>query len=349
MQDIKSLATQVEQLRKEIGYIVKVILPSLKPGGDTSALKKQVESNTQAIDNIKKEFEAMSADISNMSSSVSANTNQLNSLNTLVRENKQSLQTATANISALEDGLADLTESTSANTSKLSQLESQLQTNTQNIQSLQMSQSNHSSELQNQALQIVLLQNSLDSAKNKITNIETTLSAQSSKLTSLENSIKTANTNITTLETSVSSLNETVQQLAENMSQGGQDTTVTIYDMKSTDTAVNLGYTTGIVGGTVVYHDFSQYKKVVFYANLNKSDCTAIMHLDKRHANDITLHTAGTLLNKVWYLKVVIPSDKDRVSVNYAGAYEVDSAGTFTFARSRGDAAYYIFRIEGIK
>ena len=57
-----------------------------------------------------------------------------------------------------------------------------------------------------------------------------------------------------------------------------------IYDQSSSDSNINWGYTSGIMGGTTINNlNFSKYKKLIFYCKCFDLQANAIMSLDSSH------------------------------------------------------------------
>lgn len=123
----------------------------------------------------------------------------------------------------------------------------------------------------------------------------------------------------------------------------GDIATVVLYDKDSSDPSINKGYTSGImtdgVGDVRVSIDFSPYKKVKIYANLDGMN--AVSEYDFK---------SGT--NQFSILCGDIASARDKV--NYISGYISNTEFRPVFAglaeaAKDNNANYYIYRIEGIK
>ncbi len=159
------------------------------------------------------------------------------------------------------------------------------------------------------------------------------------------------NTTISTLEANLNSQIEELRSQIGGSSSGSSGEIVdVIYDMNSEDAAINRGFTSGMVGGNQFSEDLSIYKRLIVYGVLNKNDAVAISYFHARKYTDITLHNASIGLNNFWFLKVTIPATKNKLVVNFAGYYDTDTkTGEMTFSREKGNALYYISRVEGIR
>ena len=117
---------------------------------------------------------------------------------------------------------------------------------------------------------------------------------------------------------------------------------VVLYDKNSADPSINKGYTSGImtdgVGNVRVSIDFSPYKKVKIYANLDRMN--AVSEYD---------FTSGT--DQFSVLCGDIASARDKV--NYISGYISNTEFRPVFAglaetAKDNNANYYVYRIEGI-
>ena len=118
---------------------------------------------------------------------------------------------------------------------------------------------------------------------------------------------------------------------------------VVLYDKNSTDPSINKGYTSGIqtdgAGNVRVSIDFSLYKKVKIYANLDRMN--AVSEYDFTSGTDQFSILCGDIASS-------------RAKFNYMSGYITKTEFRPVFA-GIGDTArdynsnYYVYRIEGIK
>lgn len=118
---------------------------------------------------------------------------------------------------------------------------------------------------------------------------------------------------------------------------------VVLYDKNSTDPSINKGYTSGImtdgVGNVRVSIDFSPYKKVKIYANLDRMN--AVSEYDFTSGTDhfsVLCGDIASAMAKVNYISGYI-SNTEFIPV-FAGLSET---------AKDNNANYYVYRIEGIK
>ena len=123
----------------------------------------------------------------------------------------------------------------------------------------------------------------------------------------------------------------------------GDIATVVLYDKNSADPSINKGYTSGImsdgVGNVKVSIDFSPYKKVKIYANLDRMN--AVSEYDFTSGTDQFSILCGDLASS-------------KSNVNYMSGYISKTEFRPVFAGLGGtakdnNANYYVYRIEGIK
>ena len=117
---------------------------------------------------------------------------------------------------------------------------------------------------------------------------------------------------------------------------------VVLYDKNSTDPSINKGYTSGImsdgVGNVRVSIDFSPYKKVKIYANLDGMN--AVSEYDFTSGTDQFSILCGDIISA-------------RAKVNYMSGYISKTQFRPVFAglsetAKDNNANYYVYRIEGI-
>ena len=332
MQDLKQLENAVEQIKKEVWYIAKVTIPSLKAliggGSEIKGLKQLVENNTESI-------AKNSASISSLSEQMTTNSGKIDS-------NAANITTNANNIASNASNITSNTSNISSNTARINQCES-------NITSLENELDNLTSLININSNKILNVENSINTMNSSLSSLNTTMNENTAK-------IETMQTNITNISNWKSSTDQEIANIKSQIeglsggSSGSGEVVDLIYDSASTDPNINRGFTTGMVGGAQFSVDLTQYKKIIVYGALNKNDAVAISYLETRKFTDVTLHNASVGLNKFWYLKITIPATKNKVVVNQAGYYEVNATtGAIEFTREKGNALYFVYRIEGIR
>lgn len=117
---------------------------------------------------------------------------------------------------------------------------------------------------------------------------------------------------------------------------------IVLYDKDSTDPSINKGYTSGImtdgVGNVRVSIDFSPYKKVKIYANLDRMN--AVSEYDFTSGNDQFSVLCGDISSA-------------RAKVNYISGYISNTEFRPVFAglaetAKDNNTNYYVYRIEGV-
>lgn len=191
-----------------------------------------------------------------------------------------------------------------------------------------------------------------------ISNNTTRITQHEIQLTNLQNSITSCAQTVTSLQEGqnglnswknsvVSQLSSINQQLSDLISNFGERFEV-LYDMDSTDPAVNRGMTTGMVGGNSFEFTKGAYKRLRIFASIYNNDAVGTTYLTTRKHSDLTLMASSILLNKLYYLKVTVVLEGNKLAVNQAGTYDYNtSSNTLTYTRDKGNVNYYIYRVEG--
>ena len=208
----------------------------------------------------------------------------------------------------------------------------------------------------------------ISECKTSLDTISTSLEKVNASLEGLQSSVNNVSTSVNTLsqdviatkqtlssvQSSIDAINATLEDHQNQInnigaSSGGEIIDV-LYDMNSPDEKLNLGKTSGMVGGDSLSLDFSIYDKVIVHAGLNKCEASDTFYINSRNYTDISLHAASIALNQFFFMKAVINAAKTKFSVNYAGWYTMStSTGEFTFARENGNASYFVHKIEGVR
>ncbi len=267
----EQLEEKLEQLEKELWYLIKSTLPALKEelagGGNPEKLAK-----------LEEKIAINESNISNLLQEITLTKEELTSLNGEVSSNKQDIQN----------------------------LKTQTQTNTSNI-------SDNSSN-------IAQSNTKLESAQSKIQNIETLIAELQQKIKALE---------------------------GQTSSSSGRVVEV-IYDMNSTDSEINKGFTSGIIGGNS-FTWTGDYDYIRIYASLQSLFAYIELPVNNRSKNDFMLHTIAATGKILHFYKGFCYADQKKITTARGHTYTLDSnAGTITFATSNNEK-YFITRVEGVK
>lgn len=178
-----------------------------------------------------------------------------------------------------------------------------------------------------------------------LANLNKNISANTTKITSLQSSVSALQTSLNGISNQLSTLGQKV----DGMVGGFGERYDLLYDKDSADANINMGKPNGLVGGDAFDFTVNKYKRIRIYAVLYNNDAVATAYMDTRKYADLTLMTSSLLLNKLYYLRVTITLDGNRLVVNQAGVYEINtSTNTVTLTREKGNANYYVYRVEGL-
>ena len=290
MQKQEELQDKLEQLEKEIWFLIKTTLPELREelshaggGADKekiAELEKKINETTNRVN------EAMES-ITNINA-------QLENLENTTQNHGVELENVKA--SAIE------------NSTNINRLQTSVSNNSSNINSSQSSVSNNTSNISNNA--------------SNISNISGNLTNLTNRVTTLEN---------------------------RPSSSGGGRVMEVIYDMKSEDANINLGYTSGLLGNTTINWTGEGYDFLRIYGVLNNLFSYIEIPLNNRLKNDFILYTVGLTGKVVHYLKGAVLPDKKQFAVGLGFTYTFNSTSNEMSFASSFNTKYYISRIEGIK
>lgn len=286
-------------------------------------LKKEVWYIARVtIPKLKKEIEGISApDLSGINATLSSHSSKLAGL-------EKTLDNVNSDLFACEENVKACQQNIAGFQAKIGQCE-------QGISSLSGQLSSLSSDIAQTQSDIAQAQSDIQGLKSRLSSCEEICSGYNADKSALETWKSGIESRLAALET------EGGSSFVEKLD--------VIYDNKSEDPEINRGFTNGMVGGDAISFNFSKYRKVRFYATMEKNDAIAECYIANRRNNEVCLHTINLGLNKMMYLKVNFTAAADKLTVNYAGWYLTDtSTGEITFTRDRGNVNYFIYRIEGV-
>ena len=157
---------------------------------------------------------------------------------------------------------------------------------------------------------------------------------------------------ISSLSQSVGNLSTTLQSLEGQIASAKLEQSEVIYDMYSTDSAINRGFTSGMGGTKFFTFDFSPYHTIRIYARLYSSNCVQEVRVHNRKLSDITLFAAGANPVVLCVMKIMFAVEPllNRFQVGAYARYTYAAAtGAFTGVTGTSDANFFVYRIEGIK
>lgn len=265
-----------------------------------------------------------------------------------IEEIKFEILNITNSLNSIQNYLDTLNSKVSTNESKISEVENEISSIPQSLTEINSELSSlkedgniYASQIDSVSACYDRLDNSLSSTQTEVTQISHSLSQTSSSLSSLTQSV---DEKITALENKISELEGKVG------SSSGEETTLLFYAY-SNDDNINLGYTSGIKGGTTLNIDLTPYRALRIYSLVGNYDCQKVIMLNNRKKNDITLHTSNPSLNLFNYQKITIPTATPNQI--YFGSWcrfnWNDSTNSVTYTSGTFQSSTYCYRLEGIK
>ena len=128
----------------------------------------------------------------------------------------------------------------------------------------------------------------------------------------------------------------------------------TIYSMSSSQSIINLGYTSGIIGGTEISGlDLSKYKRIKVYVTLDKTNGVFDIDLTKKvysvqevgYSYVGGINTPIDLDLRLIYADICRVSDTKTAFKHYSSGYIATDTGTYN---ERNNSAYFVYKIEGV-
>ena len=190
---------------------------------------------------------------------------------------------------------------------------------------------------------ITSLDGSVSSLNNSVSSINGSITSLGNDVQSLNNSVSTINGNITTINSSIGTINTQISSMEK---------VTVLYDKKSNDSAINRGYTAGILGQTNLSIDLTGYQYVRIYFtiynysayNVVLTSKAVVMSLDNPISNMCYVN------DKVEYL---VSGALQNTSFCFYASYNVSSkifTPVFFYGASQQPSGYYFdHRIEGVK
>lgn len=265
-----------------------------------------------------------------------------------VEEIKLEIVNITNSLNSIQNYLDTLNGKVSTNESNISEVENKISSIQQTLTSINSEISSlkedgniYASQIDSVSACYDRLNDSLSSTQTDVTQISNSLSQTSSSLTSLTQSV---DEKITALENKITQLESKVG------SSSGEDTTLLFYAF-SDDSNINLGYTSGIQGGTTLNIDLTPYRALRIYALVGNYDCQKVIMLNNRKKNDITLHTSSPSLNLFNYQKITVPvTTPNQITFGSWCRFEWSkSTSSVTYTSGTFSSSTYCYRLEGIK
>lgn len=335
--NINNIFDDLEKLKKEVWHLIKKVIPKLEElisgssGADLSEIKEQLSSQLNQIETLQSQMETTSNAANSANSSVQ-------SLSSTVSALGQDLSAAESEIDGISSSLTTISQAVDSNSGSIIQVSSSL------------------TSIDAKATEALSTANGLN---DDVVAVSNQAAASATKINTLEDDIEALNTlttsqtqTLSTLSQSVEALSSNIQLLEDEIANAKLEDCNVIYDMSSTDSSLNHGFTSGMVGTNFINFDFSPYHTIRIYARLYSSNCVQEIRVYNRKLTDITLFAAGANPVVLCVMKILFTIEPflNRLQVGaYARYTYSSSSGTFTAATGTSDSNFFVYRIEGIK
>jgi chaperonin cofactor prefoldin len=301
----------LDNLKKEIWYLKTKTIPDLY-----SSLKNTTGGDlTTTVYNLKQKVSALEDSVDKVSDEI------------------DDIKTTTSTISQLKEDVESLSQTATELASSITSL-------TTNMESVNTYISENNDNINK------LIES--DSTMNA--SIEKLATSHETRLSNLEETNASYEKRITTIEENNSSITDSINALNDKVGNSQGLTIDVIYDMRSDDSTINQGYTTGIIGGSSLNFDFSNYRAINVYATLNSNDCQKIITLTNRNKYDFTFVGASSTLKIYNFMRAQIPSTLNRLIVgSYASITYNSTTSALSVDYGTKSTSFFVYRIEGIK
>lgn len=133
--------------------------------------------------------------------------------------------------------------------------------------------------------------------------------------------------------------------------EGGEKIDV-LYDMRSSDAAINRGWTTGMKTATVLRTDFSKYTSIRIFATINGFEAQQVLKVaDRKNANTSMMAFDTTNYKSLNILKVILATLNTSFQVGGWATYAYDPNNNYSLTVTKSNSSntnYYVYRLEGI-
>lgn len=335
--NLSNIFDDLEKLKKEVWYLIKKVLPKLEElisssgSAQLTEIKQQLNSQLEQIETLQSQMQTTSDMASAANSSVQ-------SLNSTLSTMQQDLSSVEGEIDDIDQSLITISQAVDQNSGSVLQLSNSLTTISANAAQALNTANSLSDD-------VVLISNQAAQSATKINGLE-------DDVEQLEGLVQSQTQTISSLSQSVGNLSTTLQSLEGQIASAKLEQSEVIYDMYSTDSAINRGFTSGMGGTKFFTFDFSPYHTIRIYARLYSSNCVQEVRVHNRKLSDITLFAAGANPVVLCVMKIMFAVEPllNRFQVGAYARYTYAAAtGAFTGVTGTSDANFFVYRIEGIK
>ena len=122
-----------------------------------------------------------------------------------------------------------------------------------------------------------------------------------------------------------------------------------IYDMRSEDSAINRGWTSGASCGKTIRVDFSVYKKIRLFISMYDQQVYADIPVADRKKSGFNVQAINSTFSEMYFLRFTFPIANNAIQVGQYGTYTFDlNNNTFSVVKGSSNSDYYVYRLEGI-
>lgn len=343
MQKQEELQEKIEQIEKELWFLVKSTLPSLKE----EFMGAVSNGNKEKLEELETKINLASAKAQELQTQITTINSQISGLSSAHDEINQSIQNLTNANTEINQTIEDLSNAHVGINQSIANLSNSNTNMNQSIESL-------SQQVDSQATTISEMRTDVDFVEDILYDLNGEVKANNNLILGNARSIEivqqnttTNANNITTNTNDISALSNRVATLENKpSSSGGGRICEVIYDMNSTDANINQGYTTGVTGGKGITWT-KEYSSLKVYAVLVNVGAYVEIPVYNKPKSDFSF--LGTVVSgkTVYIWRAVLQDTNKKLIPNRGIEYVFNTDGTVTVSASiRTD--FIITRVEGV-
>lgn len=339
-----------------------------------SSLSTLLSSHTQQISSLNSKTTANENSIEQIQGTLTSHTETLDS-------HDKSISSHEEDISSIQDTLSSYETILTSHTGMLASHAQTLTTHSNSISSLQSSSSSHEETLATHTQQISSIQTQLETLSTSIAQNTTNISNLSNSLNDLtqrvddledypglfNDSIADINSQISNLQSqqntttstanSALALAQEVEEKVENLtlaggttSEGGTDLGGDVlFDSRSTDETLNLGFSTGAKYQEHVEIDYSNYHYLRIFLLFGGSNEQQVLVDVENKKGFVYSVLAWTGTKYVSAIRLRLPTTRDYVSIDSLCRFIFDGESVPAYESTTSlQNSFYIYRIEGV-
>lgn len=314
---------------------------------DITNLNKTVNENTTAISSnatqitaVKQDLTTLSTQVDNNKQQIQANATQISANSQQIGSNKEEFDKTKAVVDSLVTNFSSTIGRLNELNNRVADIYLEVQSNTESISGMADDVADVQSSMIKTSVNVSNLTNKVAANSTEVQTLSTQVGQNTSKLGTVEGNINTTNQKVSAVESRV-------EALEKGSGGGGGRVVEVIYDMNSTDAAINQGFTAGMKTNNAVYWQNDNYDFIRVYASLNGNAGYCEMPLKNILRDDFMVTGVNATGKAMNHMRGFVFKSQKRINAGLRFTYTVGSDGNITFDSSSNDK-FFFSRIEGV-